>query len=228
MKPNPLMVILFVLAASFMGRFINFAGAAAENISDAELSAEASEAAMSKETENIAPPAEPEPVISMLSAPLQADTAHHDSGLSEPSDVLEETDSVDRSALLKAVRVRSTTLAKHEADLADRVRLLEVVERRVDEKILVLKSVKEELESRLVFADSAAKEDVTLLARMYEQMKPQKAGEIFNAMDSSFAAGFLTEMNSDSAAQILTNMETNKAYAVSVMIAGRNANLDRP
>jgi flagellar motility protein MotE (MotC chaperone) len=54
-------------------------------------------------------------------------------------------------------------------------------------------------------------------------MKPARAGEIFKAMDPSFAAGFLTEMNSENAALILSSMDTEKAYAASVIIAGRNA-----
>jgi flagellar motility protein MotE (MotC chaperone) len=58
---------------------------------------------------------------------------------------------------------------------------------------------------------------------MYESMKPARAGEIFNAMEPAFAAGFLTQMNRENAALVLANMDTQKAYAASIIIAGRNA-----
>ena len=54
-------------------------------------------------------------------------------------------------------------------------------------------------------------------------MKPQKAGEIFDTMNPTFAAGFLTEMNSENAALILANMSTDNAYEASMIIASRNA-----
>ena len=69
--------------------------------------------------------------------------------------------------------------------------------------------------------------DIDLLSKMYEQMKPQKAGEIFDKMDPKFAAGFLTQMNSENAALILTNMNTDKAYETSLIIASRNASVHR-
>ena len=57
---------------------------------------------------------------------------------------------------------------------------------------------------------------------MYQQMKPKQAGQIFNEMAASFAAGFIAEMRPDAAALVLANMDATKAYAVSLLIAGRN------
>jgi flagellar motility protein MotE (MotC chaperone) len=74
--------------------------------------------------------------------------------------------------------------------------------------------------------DDAAGKDVRHLVAMYEQMKPKQAGQIFNAMDPTFAAGFLGQMNAPSAALILANMDAEKAYSVSLLLAGRN--VDRP
>jgi flagellar motility protein MotE (MotC chaperone) len=54
-------------------------------------------------------------------------------------------------------------------------------------------------------------------------MKPKEAAEIFETMDVSFAAGFLNRMRPDAAAGILSNVETTTAYAISVVMAGRNA-----
>ena len=120
---------------------------------------------------------------------------------------------------------RAALLEKREAELANRARKLETLEKRIGEELAILKTTRDELEARLTYAEEAAREDISKLARMYENMKPAAAGEIFNAMEPSFAAGFLTEMNSESAAQILTGMSTDKAYAASILIAGRNADI---
>ena len=74
--------------------------------------------------------------------------------------------------------------------------------------------------------DDAAGRDGRHLADMYRQMKPKQAGRIFNAMAPEFAAGFLGQMGAVSAAQILANMEAEKAYAVSLLLAGRNVGRD--
>ena len=57
---------------------------------------------------------------------------------------------------------------------------------------------------------------------MYRQMKPKQAAQIFDQMPPSFAAGFLGEMAPESAALIMANMDAERAYAVSLLLAGRN------
>jgi flagellar motility protein MotE (MotC chaperone) len=47
-------------------------------------------------------------------------------------------------------------------------------------------------------------------------------------MDPAFSAGFLREMSSDKAGLIMANMEARKSYAISVIIAGRNAKYRKP
>lgn len=241
MKPNPLMIVFAVLAVSFFGRAIHFAGAAAESLNapgdsaaadvgrakniiadQAEHKTQPQAAAAEEKAKPAAKPADPAPTPTPAPETAAAAAPSGDQSELEPLDA-----SVDRSVLLAKIRARSAALDRREAELADRASLLEVVEKRIDEKTAALKAVKEELETRLSFADTAAKDDIARLAKMYENMKPKKAGEIFDAMDPTFAAGFLTEMKSESAALILANMETKKAYAASVIIAGRNANINR-
>ena len=47
--------------------------------------------------------------------------------------------------------------------------------------------------------------------------------EVFESMDVVFAAGFISRMQRDAAARIMAGLSAEKAYAVSVVIAGRNA-----
>ena len=223
MKPNPLLIISIVFAASFSGRAISLASAATHALdskSDKTASAEkpadkaAHAPADAGKHEGEGDHAASEPHDAKPAPAQEANSAiAMDSTLSEPEQI----------SLLAALRDRSAQLDAREAELAERARTLEVIENRIDEKTNALADYKKELESRLSFAETAAAKDISQLARMYETMKPARAGEIFNAMDPSFAAGFLTEMNSENAALILSSMDTEKAYAASVIIAGRNA-----
>lgn len=216
MKASPLVIIALVFAASFSGRAISLA-----------------EQAVAKPAKKVATnivaigPETPALLMSATAAP----EPHDKPAEAAPAAIIPATaisTETGRNALLAAIRERATALDAREAKVTERERMLEVVEKRIDEKTGELKSAKADLEGRLSFAETAVQDDITRLAKMYESMKPQKAGEIFNSMDATFAAGFLTSMSNDGAALILANMSTEKAYAASVIIAGRNASVNAP
>lgn len=213
MKFNPLVIIAVIFGFSFIGRMIGVADASLNSQSNVlaekpPIAQEAMKTAMSKPAVDAAKPA----------APVDERTAEVSRALNDP---------LETERLLKAVRDRYKTLDKKETDLDDRLRYLEIIEARVDEKLIELKNTNASLSELVSFADEAAQQDIDLLSAMYEQMKPKKAGEIFDKMDPSFAAGFLTQMNSENAALILTNMNTDKAYETSMIIASRNAAVHR-
>jgi hypothetical protein len=47
-------------------------------------------------------------------------------------------------------------------------------------------------------------------------------------MDPEFAAGFLGRMRPDAAGAVMAGLSAEKAYAVSVILAGRNAGVPKP
>ncbi len=55
-------------------------------------------------------------------------------------------------------------------------------------------------------------------------MKPKDAAVLFEAMDAGFAAGFLSRMRAEAASALFSNLSPEKAYALSAIMAGRNAN----
>jgi flagellar motility protein MotE (MotC chaperone) len=213
-KPNPLLIIGLVFAASFCGRAIALAESAAKQSGGAKKPPAAAHAPVAKAPVEHAPDQD-------AGAKVAEASAHHEAPRAAAPLV------GDPATLLEAIRQRSAALDAREAEVAERERMLDVVEKRLLQRTAELKAVKDDLEKRLVVADTAVSADVTRLAKMYESMKPAKAGEIFNAMDPTFAAGFLTQMTSESAALILANMQTDKAYATSVIIAGRNAQVNK-
>lgn len=138
--------------------------------------------------------------------------------------VLGETDDLGDGALelVAELRQRREALQVRETALEERSQTLEAVEARLRERLEELEAARKRLEQTAVLVDDAAEQDVRHLAEMYEQMKPKQAAEIFNQMPPSFAAGFLGQMDSASAALVMANMEAEKAYAVSLLLAGRN------
>ncbi len=216
MKPNPLLIIGAIFAASFAGRVIG--------VADAALSSPEAEAADAKpQSATTEHKAEPE----ATSPAHEAETSKPEHAAVEPENNAQNIstphNTAQTDALLAAIKERSRTLDAQTVRVEDRIRMLEIIEKRVGERLAELQKNKDDLSNLVAFADEAAEEDIALLSKMYEQMKPKKAGEIFDKMNPTFAAGFLTAMNSESAALILTNMSTDKAYAASMIIASRNA-----
>jgi flagellar motility protein MotE (MotC chaperone) len=208
-KPTPLTIIAVIFACSFAGRMISVADASLNTLKDplASEKEDAVPASLSAEETKLA---------SIADSPTTAAKSKRDeiSAAKNPS---------QKSQLLASIKERSDMLDKREIALEDRIRFLETIEKRVDQKLLELKKSNDALSELVVYANEASQNDIDLLSKMYEQMKPAKAGEIFNKMDPVFAAGFLTQMNSENAALILTNMNTDKAYETSMIIASRNA-----
>jgi len=87
---------------------------------------------------------------------------------------------------------------------------------------VVLEDAENRLADTLALADNAAEKDLERLTSVYENMKPKEAADIFETMDVTFAAGFLSRMRPDAAAGILSNVDKTLAYAISVAMAGRN------
>lgn len=125
--------------------------------------------------------------------------------------------------LLAAVRAREARVAEAEARLAERERMLALAEEELKAGLAALDAAEAELEDLLTLADTAAEEDVARLTAMYEAMKPAEAAAVFDQMDPAFAAGFLGRMRADAAASVLAGLPPEKAYALSVVLAGRNA-----
>ncbi|MEM6668397.1 MAG: hypothetical protein AAF661_04190 [Pseudomonadota bacterium] len=136
----------------------------------------------------------------------------------------------DVASLTAKFQNRASELNRQEAEFLEREKELQLREaelaalnQHLNNKIEKLEQSRSRLEETLQQAEVRQKQDVAHLIAVYEGMKAKKAGEIFNQMEPEFAAGFLAEMRSDRAAGILSNMSPENAYAISVILASRNA-----
>ena len=85
-----------------------------------------------------------------------------------------------------------------------------------------MKVEEEKLRATMAAAATAAEDDVSQLTKVYASMKPKQAAGLFEEMDPDFAAGFLARMAPAAAAKVMAGMTPKSAYAISVVLAGRN------
>nr|WP_286174201.1 hypothetical protein [Rhodobacter sp. NTK016B] len=125
------------------------------------------------------------------------------------------------------IRERERQVAEREAQLEERAALMAAAEERLRAQIDALQSAESDLSATMALADRAAEDDIARLVAVFGSMKPEDAAAVFTEMDPEFAAGFLARLEPQSAADILAGMEPRLAYALSAIVAGRNALVPR-
>lgn len=135
-----------------------------------------------------------------------------------------ETCPAPPAALAAALSERESRVSARETAVEDRIAALQLAEEALNGRLEALQEAEASLRRTVAIADQAAEEDLTRLTAVYESMKPKSVAALFNVMDAELAAGFIGRMQTDAAAGILAGMSADKAYAVSAILAGRNAN----
>jgi len=139
--------------------------------------------------------------------------------------VVATVDDVEKDALLSALQEREARLVLREKALEDRFQAIAVAESEISEQLNALKDAEDALRATIAIADTAAESDLARLTAVYENMKPKEAAALFEEMSPEFSAGFLGRMRPDAAALIMTQLSPQTAYTISVVLAGRNANV---
>lgn len=161
-------------------------------------------------------------------APRDGDAAG--SGEGRPADARADAargaapgDERDVAAIVLELRRREAELAERSAQIEERLALLAAAEERVTRQIEALREAEAELDATMTLADGLAEADIERLVAMFEAMRAEQAAQVFAEMDPRFAAGFLGRLRPETAAGILGGLEPTQAYALSTILAGRNA-----
>ena len=174
--------------------------------------------------EEIAAPAEVVETKSSDQSEGEAEKSEPAQVSQKPKDMSSNTDESCLSVeLAEVVSARALQLDEREALIVERETALAALEDKLNEKIKVAEEANTRLKNNVDFLKNTANEDVSHLVNMYQAMKPKQAAEIFNNMDPKFAAGFLRQIESQQAGLIMSYMDSKKSYAVSVVMASRNA-----
>ncbi len=134
-----------------------------------------------------------------------------------------QTTSPDIEMMLAAIVERNAELDAKAERLAIRAENLNAAQTLVEENLRKLAEAEERLANTIARVDGASESDLERLTAVYESMKPKVAATLFEQMTPEFAAGFLGRMNPESAAGIMSGLSTDVGYAISVVLAGRNA-----
>lgn len=151
-----------------------------------------------------------------LSLVPQAKASEQEKGPDHSKDVIDE--------LLNQIANRSKELDDREAALRDREAKLDIAEKVITQNLDRLSQAERSLKETIAKVDGASESDLDQLTRMYASMKPKVASQLFEQMTPEFAAGFLARMPADAAGGIMSGLPPDQAYAISVVLAGRNAN----
>lgn len=162
--------------------------------------------------------------IEMVSDEVPGSLGKGQSPASKAEPVLNRTET---TSLLRALSEREDRVELLEKQVKMRAKALAVADEQIQKRLVALEQAEIALRATLALAETAAEDDLARLTAVYENMKPKDAAAVFEAMEPDFAAGFLGRMRPDSAAAVLAGLAPETAYSISVILAGRNANVPK-
>lgn len=173
-------------------------------------------------------PTTPLSMAAAKSSKLPDDAATQDLGHVETHTPIATTANRDElSGLITALSEREAQVSEREKKIEMRMRALSVADAEIEKRIEALTQTEAALRATLSLADDASEKDILRLTSVYENMKPKDAAILFEQMEPNFASGFLGRMRPDIAAEIMSGLSPQVAYSISVILAGRNANVPK-
>ncbi len=121
--------------------------------------------------------------------------------------------------VLQALAKRRDELNKREQEMVAREALLNAAEQEVDRKITELNKLRGELEKLLGQQQTMEAERIASLVKIYENMKPKEAAEIFNTLDLDILLTVISRMAERKSSPILAAMNTERARLVTIRLA---------
>ncbi|WGW04343.1 MotE family protein [Tropicibacter oceani] len=167
------------------------------------------------------------PATAAHSGQMQTAANAHSPGLDAPTGAIQRVGEAEIMPLIESLNKRESRIKEREQDIEVRMQALTLAEKEIDRKLAELEAAENQLRGTLSLAQTAAEDDITRLTDVYANMKPKQAAALFEQMDPEFAAGFLGRMRSDSAAAIMAGLTPGAAYTISVVLAGRNAEVPK-
>lgn len=127
---------------------------------------------------------------------------------------------VDQKILeeLKALKVE---VQEKKQALDEREVLIQVTEKRVDEKISELQALKNQIEAILGKLDQEQKDKILSLVKVYEAMKPKDAARIFDNLEMDVLIEVADHMKEARLAPIMAKMNDGKAKSLTRLMAER-------
>jgi flagellar motility protein MotE (MotC chaperone) len=123
--------------------------------------------------------------------------------------------------ILEELGILKTEIQDKKQALDEREVLLQVTEKRVDEKISELQALKNQIETILGKLDQEQKEKILSLVKIYEAMKPKDAARIFDNLEMDVLIEVADHMKEARLAPIMAKMNDGKAKSLTRLMAER-------
>ncbi len=125
--------------------------------------------------------------------------------------------------VLQSLSKRREQLNQRERDMDQREKLLQVTEKKVEDKVTELTTLKKQLEELLGKQQEAESANIKQLVKIYENMKPADAAKIFNDLQGDVLLKIISSMSEKKSALVLAAMEPLRAREISSRIAATKA-----
>lgn len=129
--------------------------------------------------------------------------------------------------ILENLADRRKELDKWSESISMKENILNATEKKINRKMDELHSLKDEVEAILKEYQDKENRKITRLVKIYENMKPQDAAKIFDAMDMDILLEVIDNMKEAKAAPILAKMDYLKAKEVTTQLATRRSLSDK-
>jgi flagellar motility protein MotE (MotC chaperone) len=148
-----------------------------------------------------------------------ADQKNADQSAAPPPSYGEQGFSASEVEILQDLAKRRDELDKREQQIGQREALLKAAGGEVDRKIAELNKLRSELEDLLNKQKTAEDERINSLVKIYENMKPKDAANIFNTLDMDVLLPVIAKISERKASPILAAMDPDKAREVTIKLA---------
>ncbi len=139
--------------------------------------------------------------------------------VSQSSNPLAMTD--EEIDLLQRLAERRAEIERRASELDRQRVLLEAAEKRIDEKVAELESLKQTLEQLLIQHDEQEERQLNSLVIIYENMKPKDAARIFEELDMVVLLDVIERMKERKTAPILAELNPKRAKTITIELAHR-------
>ena len=121
--------------------------------------------------------------------------------------------------LLEKLSERRKELEEWEKDIAMKANLIEASSKKLDGKIEEMEKLKMTLEEMLVAYQEEEATKIRSLVKIYENMKPKEAAEVFDQLDMKILLEIVDKMSERKAAPILSKMDAKRAKQLTEELA---------
>ena len=127
--------------------------------------------------------------------------------------------------LLQELDKKRLDLDRRQQALELRERLVDLMEKRLAERVNEMNELKAQLENLTSSASGKDEAELNQLSQIYGNMKPQQAAEVMNRLDNNIVYDVLKRMPTKKSGKLMEALDPAKARFISEMMADKKVTL---